>query len=115
MAITALNKITATWYTPEDQKEEERPARFKLRPLSPSELESVMEVTNEGLGVPPKNYGQVLKLGLTDWENIDDTNGRPIKHKWTEHNRLNNALRFELTMKILDGSELTEEEVGNSD
>lgn len=113
MPITALNKVSPSWYTPESEKKEKKPTRFKLKPLTPPEMESIYTATEMGLGIPPANYGQVLKMGIVDWENFLDENGRDIKCKWTEHHRIPGDLRFELAMEVIDRSQISGDESGN--
>lgn len=117
MAITALNKVSPAWYTPECEREEEAPTKFKLRPLTPAERESVMDVMDaEGnLGIPPKNYGKVLRIGLLDWENFNDPEtGKPMKASPVNHPRIPGDIRLELASEILIRSGLSEEEQKNS-
>lgn len=115
MAISALKKIAPSWYTPEAERGSNNPTRFKLRPLTPPEMESVFEQVGDGFGVPPKNYSTVLKLGITDWETFDDENGKALKCSPVNHQRIPAAIRFELAVEILGMSQMDEEELGNSE
>ena len=115
MAISALKKVAPSWYTPEKERGKESPTRFKLRPLTPPELESVFEQVGDGFGVPPKNYAQVLKYGITDYDNFPDDNGKQLKCSVVNHSRIPSDIRFELAVEILSMSQIDEEEVGNSE
>lgn len=115
MAMTALRKVAPSWYTPEGERGSDDPTRFKLRPMTPPELESVFEQTSAGIGVPPKNYAMVLKSGITDYDSFMDENGKPLKCSPVNHSRIPSEVRFELAVEILNMSQLDEDESGNSE
>ncbi len=116
MSINALTKIAPTWYTPESEKDSDDPTRFKIRPLTPPERESVTELDDDGsFNIPPKNFGQVLRLGVVDWENFNDAEtGKPIKFSYTNHWRIPWEIRLELAGQILISSQLSGDEEKNS-
>lgn len=109
MAIHALRGIAAEWYTPGSEEGEENPTRFKLKPLTPPQLESVMDLSATGnISIPLKNYGEVLKMGLVDWENFNDPEmDQPIKAGITNHHRIPSTIRIELGAEIISRSSLS--------
>lgn len=130
MAIKALTKVVPDWYTPEcefdieqdeEGKETARHAkpdatRFKIRPLTPPEKEAVSEFLPDGSGrlyIPPKNFGLVLRYGLSDWERFADEQGKPLKFSVTNFDRIRPDIRLELVSEILTRSDVTEEEAKN--
>lgn len=106
--------IGSSWYTPA-QDESETPTRFKLKRLTPPEMEQVMEVGEDGgIGFHPKHNKLVLKLGIQDWENFDDPDtGTPIKCSFPNHTRIPLATRSELVGEIFVRSQLSEGEAKN--
>ena len=114
MALTALSKVAPEWYTPESEKEEEQPARFRLQPLTPPQLEEVFEPDATGnIAIPLRNYGRVLRYGLTDWEQVSDANGKPLKCTPFNHTRIPTSLRIDLAGEILARSQVSEEDKKN--
>ena len=114
MAIKALRGVSVEWYTPEDQRDDDSPTKFLLKPLTPPELEQVMEALPDGsIGIPISNYSRVLKLGLKDWENFTDDEDKPIKATFVNHYRIPQQYRIELGAQILALSHLSGEDAGN--
>ncbi len=77
MAIKAYKGMTPEWYTPSDQEGQDEPARFKIRGLTGPEfldVQSHFDIANAQV----KGSGLVLacRLGLLDWENIVDDEGK---------------------------------------
>lgn len=123
MGIKALSKVIDAWYTPESERTEEdddeitsnpNPTRFKLRPLTPPQLESVMQ-SQPGVGivVPISRYSEVLKMGLIDWENFTEENGKELKPNFTNHHLIPQKIRMELGSEIIDISQIDEEDSKN--
>jgi len=106
--------IGSSWYSPV-QEESETPTRFKLKRLTPPEMEQVMEVAEDGsLGFHPKHNALVLKLGIQDWENFNDTEtGSPIKCSFTNHKRIPLGTRSEIVGELFVRSQLSGEEAKN--
>lgn len=115
MAIHALRGVAAEWYTPSSEEGEDTPTRFKLKPLTPPQLESVMELSAvSGISIPLKNYGEVLKLGLVEWENFDDPEtGAPVKVSFSNHHRIPSTIRIELGAEIISRSSLSGDQEKN--
>ena len=113
MTIKALSKLAPEYYTPESEKESANPTRFKLRPLTPAEKESVTVYENGQFQIPPRNYGQVLRMGLVDWDNFLDNRDKPVKCTFVNHDRIPSEIRLELAGEILTRSNIDEDEEKN--
>lgn len=127
MAIRALSKVTPEWYVPEeeydikkkrgkevDRKPKEGATRFHLRPLTPPEKEKATEFNGIQFVIPVRNYDMVLRMGVVDWENFIDTNGKPLKFSVHNIQLIPSSLRLELAGEILLRSQLMENEAKNS-
>lgn len=115
MALNAISKVAPEWYLPESQKEEDEPARIKVRPLTSPQLEEVFEQTENGIDVPMRNYRLVLKYGIVDWENVNDPDtGKALKCTPMNHGRLPVEERIELVGVIIERSQMTEDDRKNS-
>lgn len=113
MAIRALSGVSEEWYTPKSEEGEDKPTRFKFRPMTPSQRESVMDVMGDDIGIPVKNYAQVLKMCLVDWENFEDESGNQVKCTWTNHNKIPSNIRLELGAHIIISSMIDGEQEKN--
>ncbi len=117
--LKALKKIAPDWYTPnsqkkkKNQKKEDNPARFKIRPLTPPERESLMESDGVFYVIRPVRYADVLRMAVSDWENFIDEDGKPVEHKATEHWRIPGPDRIDVALEILNRSRLLDEEAKN--
>lgn len=83
MATKALTGLVAEWFTPEDQKDDEQPTRYKLKPLDGIQF---MEVAANGDTLAdgtfmPNHRGRLLLLryGMKDWENVIDHDGEKLE------------------------------------
>lgn len=118
MAIT-LNTapVVATWYTPEAEKEAEKPARFRLQPLTERQRLQVLfaeGVTGDAqIHLTPAQIEEALAFGLVDWEGIDDAKGKPVRFNKRALDLLPMALRVELAGEIINRTSLSEEAQGN--
>lgn len=79
MAITALTGLVPEWYTPEVEKESDDAARFKLKPLDSKVMVEIQGFANEGTGIAAEGLYRAFELSILEWENINDTNGKPLK------------------------------------
>jgi len=111
--LKALKKVAPEWYTPVSQEKEEKPARFKIRPLTPPERESLLESDGIFFVIRPAKYADILRMGITDWENMVDENEQPVEHKTIEHSRIPGPIRIDLALEILNRSRLQDEETKN--
>lgn len=112
--ITALKKVSASWYVPEQEKESDKPTRFLLKPLTPSQREECMEVGKNGLSIQPYQYKKVLSFGLTGWENFIDESGVDLGFNKSNFELIPGTLRIELALEILVRSSLGDDEIKNS-
>lgn len=78
-------KLDGYFYTPQSQKEEgiEKPFRVKLKVLSVEEVAQLQDVLVTRTATEVKsNYGmyfvQACYKGITDWENMEDSDGKSI-------------------------------------
>lgn len=111
--IKGLKKVAPVWYTPEAEKDEDNPTRFKLRPLTPSESEACMNAKPGELVFPPSVRSKIIQHGLVDWENVPDGNGGLIECIPMNYDEISIELRGELSGEIISMSILSEEERKN--
>ena len=109
--------LIADWYTPASEKDSEKPARFKLKPLDGMqyvELCGEAKFTESGGMVPTRKATEIaLKAALVDWENIDEANDRPLKFSPHNFKHLPAEILSELVNEILIRSTLTEDDSKN--
>jgi len=79
MAITALTGLVPEWYTPEDEKESDDAARFKLRPLDSKQMVEIQGYASETKGIAAEGLYRAFELSILDWENVNDGNGKALK------------------------------------
>lgn len=119
MAIKATSVIKPDWYTPEDEKEEESPTRFKLKPLDGIQYMDVMSEVAKNLDGDIQITGRGLKLvvkwGVVGWENfVDPDTGKEIKYSPHNMQRVPPLVLSELVSEILERSEIGEDQTKNS-
>ena len=112
--ITALKKVSSSWYVPEQEKGIDNPTKFLLRPLTPSQREECMEIGTNGLSIQPSQYKKVLSFGLVGWENFVDESGVDVSFNRGNFDLIPGTLRIELALEILMRSSLGEDETKNS-
>ena len=110
MAIKSQPSLAPWWYTPE-QDEGEKMTRFKIKPLNGLEK---LDIAGE-LGSNRFSSAQkvALRLGLVDWENLDDPNGQPVDFKPENFQLLGVDLLADLAQVIIKGTVLSEEQTKN--
>lgn len=116
MAIRATEGLTPTWFTPPDEQDADRPARFLLRPLTGAQQDEVMEgavLEGGNIALTARGVRAALKYGLADWEHFEDSKG-PIPFSPAAFDRLPWMRRQTLAGEILGRSELTGTEIKNS-
>lgn len=117
MAIKPIENLTPTWFTPESEKDAEKPTRFLLRPLNGEELDQVMHgasFKDGGMSLTPDGIRAALRFGIKDWENFEESSGRAVKCSFPNHAKLPWSVRLMLAIEIINRSQLTEEEEKNS-
>lgn len=81
MARKAIDPITPFWWTPDDQKDDPKPVRYKIRPLNGMqriEVNTDLKIGPLGLIISATGVRNVLRHGLLDWENVEDTTGANV-------------------------------------
>ena len=115
MAIKALTGLVPDWYTPESQREADEPARFKLKPLDAKEMVEVQDYHDPDKGqIKPEGLYRALELSLTDWENVNDQNDRPLKCTRTNIKTLPIEIIAECGAEAINRSFLSEDDEKNS-
>ena len=116
MAIKTIVGITPYWYTPETEKEESNPARFRLVPLNSEQLDQAMEgakIEDNGLSrLTPTGIRSALVAGISEWENVESESGAlpciPANHKYLPW-----VLRLSLASEIVNSAMLREGDLKN--
>ena len=118
MAIKINKGLAPYWFTPEDQKEEQEPARFKLKPLNQSTVVDVLQdAVPDDEGNPiisGKSTMKALQASITDWENIHDADGKPLKCAYPNFKHLPFAIQREIATELLVDAIVGKEETKNS-
>lgn len=113
MAIKPLASMNADWFTPPGEEEEERPTRFKVKPLDSAQLDQALDratYDEKGniLDLSPQGKIMALRFGLIGWENFGD-----LKCNFTNHNKLPWPIRYQIAMHIINSSFVTEDDEKN--
>lgn len=112
--IRGIKKVAPTWYTPIAEEDEEMPTRFKLRPLTPPQLESCLVTSGSGgFSFPPSKYSEILRYGLVEWDGFTDEDDVVIECHPRNHHRIPMRIRMELAGELLVMSQLTEDDQKN--
>lgn len=89
-------KLDGYFYTPQSQKEDgiEKPFRVKLRLLTVEETAELQDLLVTRTATEVKsNYGmyfvQACYKGITDWENMEEVEGKPLAMSKTALGRIN--------------------------
>ncbi len=108
--------LAPEWFTPESQMEQEDPARFKIKPLDQISFLEVLadcEVKNDVFVPNAKGRKLLLEKGLIDWENITDTNGKPLKFSRFNLAHIPAQILAEICNEIMQKSAISEEQEKN--
>lgn len=77
MAIKAYSGITSEWYTPDSEEGFDDAAQFELKGLTGAQLLEVQQHFDiENQRVLGPGLVMACRLGLTDWKNIVDEEGK---------------------------------------
>lgn len=71
MTITANTNFDARWFIPEDQENEENPAKFRIKPLKGSQIDLIRD----------QDLLKILVNCLVSWDGILDDDGKEIRYK----------------------------------
>jgi|GEM_PF-2376695 len=118
MAMKLAGGLVEGWYTlraeQDSENPDEKPTRFKLKPLTQIEL---LEVMSEGDSLSdgsfvPNHTGRLILLrrGLVGWDEVYDSNGEKKEFSKSEANNLPAQVLGEIANEIILRSVLTEEE-----
>lgn len=116
MARKALDPITPFWWTPDDQKDDPKPARYKIRPLTGMqkiEINTDLKICPVGLIISAAGVRNVLRHGLLGWENIEDANGADVPFSDnidTNLARLSDQELIAISNRILQASDIGADE-----
>lgn len=116
MGIKALEGLTPTWFTPPGQDGDDKPTRFKCRPLDGNEYAEVADYVGFiGGGLKIGAAGQLLCLryGLADWDGFEDSAG-PVEFNMVNIRRIPYSTRTALATHIFVSSNLSEDQEKNS-
>lgn len=114
--MKAIDIVTATWYTPRSETENETPARFKLRGLTGLEFIEVQQKVRQndegGYVITAEAMHVALKYGLCDWEAFVDSHGADVPFARSQKDniaRLSSTLVIELSNEVMARTELPDE------
>ena len=115
MTVKALTGLVPEWFTPEGEKEDTEPAEFLLRALTAPQVAKLQSEFNSETG---EIGGQGLYLaavqGVTNWKNVIDHEGKPLKYTRRNIDVLPYALILELGGQVLANSFMTGDDEKNS-
>ncbi len=115
MTDTSLKGLAPEWFTPEDQENEEAPARYNLRPLKPPQIAKLQaHFDGETGAVTALGLYEAAKSGIIGWENVNDQEGNPMKFTRANIDEIQYGRLLELGGQILANSFLTEDDEKNS-
>jgi len=117
MAIVASAPITDVEYIVEEDREDENPTRFKLKPLDGQQYMGVMaegNIDDDGMmSFSESTMKKTLKYGLIGWDNFTDAESKAIKFSRLNFGRLPVGVLTELFSEIIRMSSLNEEDSKN--
>lgn len=82
MAIKVNTGLTPEWYTLEDQKGEDVPARFYVKPMDQMsfyEFCSATDFKDGNFNPSPDAVKMLLHKCVLNWEGFEDQDGKPLK------------------------------------
>ena len=118
MALYALGTMRAEFFTPESQKDDDNPTRFKIKGVDGANINTVMEgatFRDDMLFLSASGIRAALKFGLVDWENmLDPETESEIKFKQGKIRLIPWKEQQEIASEIVDRSNLMGEQTKNS-
>lgn len=114
MSITANTGLVPEWFTPEDQKNEDDPARIKVKPLDSKQMVEIQAFSKEDGGIAAEGLYRAFEISLVDWENINDAQGKALKCTRTNIKALPIQVIAEAGAHAISISFLSEDETKNS-
>ena len=117
MAIVASAPITQVKFIVEDDREDENPTKFDLKPLDGQQYMGVMAEGNldkDGMmSFSESTMKTTLRYGLVGWENFDDADGKKVKFSRLNFGRLPVGVLTEIFSEIIRLSSLDEDDSKN--
>lgn len=117
MAIVASGKLTESTYIIEEDRDDEEPTTFKLKPMDGQQYMGVMaegNLDNDGMmSFSERTMKQTLRYGLVGWDNFNDAEGKAVKFSRMNFGRLPVTVLTELFSEIINISSLSEEDSKN--
>lgn len=114
MALKATKRVEPSWYTPEDERDEESPARFKVRALTTTEQIDVLATFVNG-APGAATYKACFRLAVMEIEQVTSDSGKPITNTYQFLLQPNfRDVVVEVGAEVFSKSFLTEEEEKNS-
>lgn len=116
MPLTIKQKLAPNWYTPATvDEDDEKPPRFLLRPLTSPEVLEVWEHYDEA----KKRVGSTglliaAKHSITEWENVENETGKPLKCNRLNIDKLPFFMLAEIGGEAVQRSLVEEAEAKNS-
>lgn len=74
---TIRAKLAPSWFTPDSQKAEPHPIKYRVRPLTASEHAEVLEHT-KGNRISFPGLALAARYGVLDWDGAQDEKGEPV-------------------------------------
>ena len=110
--------MSPDWYTPESEEDEEKPSKFKIKPLNGEQFMEVVADSETDRSGDIRLNGRGLKLalryGIIDWENIEKENGIPLKFSVHNLKLLPMEVLSDLASEIVNRSAMEDDETKNS-
>ncbi len=119
----SLKGVLPEWFTPEIYKDESEPVAFHLTPLDGFGRANIkmqsMAARNAGLDLElagVKIIETAFRLGVTGWRHVEDIDkpGKDLAFSKSAMGKIHEDLIIEVAARVLQISELTEDEVKNS-
>jgi hypothetical protein len=115
MSIKALTGLVPEWFTPEGEKEASDPAEFLLRPLKAPQVAKLQGYFNSESGeISGAGLYEAAVVGITDWKNVYNHEGKSLKFTRSNLDSLPYALILELGGQVLSRSFMSDEDEKNS-
>lgn len=109
--MIALDALSATWFIPDSEKDNDAPAEFKLRGLSGIEAMDLIPAIkideNNNVTLGTEAIRVLLTFGLRDWKNIFDSEGKEISYNPNSLSRLPLFVCKDLALEVFSRTQIT--------
>jgi len=117
MSIKALEKIIASDFITEGDKDDDEPTKFKLKAMDGQQYMGVMAEGNEtpegNITFSDRTMRFTLKHGLVGWSNFNDADGKEIKFSRLNFGRIPVGTLTEIFTEIINRSSPDEDDSKN--